>query len=408
MKQRLGGSAGGEHADAVTVTHRAPTFDIISEITASLATEDNLEALLERFLSPLVKLAGATAGAVRALTDDNQHMRLVGALGLPADFLLHERLVGLDCGVCGSAVRTDRVLWATDLRACAEHTPCDFFGQGCSRVLAVPLRYRGRVLGVYNLFFKVDRAIAPEVASLFRSIGELLGLALENARLSRTNLRVTVMNERQMMANEVHDSLAQTLAYMKMRMSLLQDAMLQHDELRSFKYMGDVNQALGSAYSSLREILTHFRNRMDPQGLVHAFQATVDDFHSKTGIQLDFVNHAPDLDLTLDQEVQVFHIVQEALANITKHSHARHARLVLDKQDWRYEITIADDGAGITGGAPLAGEASHGQASHLGMQIMRERAEHLAGHIEVESSAGEGTRVRLSFPATGPRREATL
>ena len=97
-----------------------------------------------------------------------------------------------------------------------------------------------------------------------------IGVALENARLTRENLRASLTNERQMMANEVHDSLAQGLTYMRMRMSLLRDAIKQGDELRALKYWGDVDDSLTNAHRRLRELITYFRSRMDPQGLQHA------------------------------------------------------------------------------------------------------------------------------------------
>jgi two-component system nitrate/nitrite sensor histidine kinase NarX len=203
----------------------------------------------------------------------------------------------------------------------------------------------------------------------------------------RENLRSTVMNERQMMANEVHDSLAQTLAYVKMRMTLLREAMAQHDDVRSFKYFSDVDQAVGNAYSSLREILAHFRYRMDAGGLLHALRAIVEGFHDKTGVVLELDNQVSDISLSVDQEVQVFHIVQEALANITRHAGATRARLVLAQLDGRYEITIA------------VCASSRGGNSHFGIDIMKERARRLGGYIEVRGLPGQGTRVHLTFPA---------
>jgi two-component system nitrate/nitrite sensor histidine kinase NarX len=392
--------------DRIGETCQVPALDIISEMTASLAAENDLEAVLERFLDPIVRLAGASAGAVRMVTDDNQGMRLVGAVGLPADVIQHEQLVESHCGVCGNAVHNDMIRWATDLRNCAQRTGGDYFGHSCKRVLAVPLHYKGKVLGIYNLFLDSDRDLSPEVSSLLRAIGDLLGLALENARLTRENLRATVMHERQMMANEVHDSLAQTLFYVKMRLPLLSEAIEGHDEARSRKYLSDINQGVNTAYSSLREILTHFRKRMDPHGLTHALMATAHDFYEKTGIRLDFINLTRDMEISPEQEVQVFHIVQEALANVTKHSLAQQVRLTLDRQQGGYEILIEDDGTGISALGPSRVETGQDEPAHFGLDIMRERAQHLGGHIEIESGAGAGTRVRLSFPAVSPRNKA--
>jgi two-component system nitrate/nitrite sensor histidine kinase NarX len=383
--------------------------DILSEIASSLSGEHDLEALLQRFLGTIVELAGASAGAARVLTDDGTRLRLVGAVGLPEDVLEHEASVEGDCGICGDAARDNRIEETTDLRACATRTSCDYFGGQCTRALAVPLRHRGRMLGVYNLFLGAEQRVSSETLSLLRSIGELLGLALENARLARKSMRATLMNERQMMANEIHDALAQTLSYMKMRMALLEKGIRDGDASRSLKYAGDVDQALSSAYSSLRELLTHFRKRMDPQGLLHALKETADHYYEKTGVLLDFDNRATDLQLPVEQEVQVFHIVQEALANVSKHAGAQHARLMLDRRNGQFEITIEDDGAGIARGQPPADRQPPRRATtaHLGLDIMRERARSLHGEVEIDSAAGRGTRVRLRFPATTAATETS-
>lgn len=379
---------------------------VLSEITASLADDDPAESPLVRFLGTVVKLTGASAGAVRMITPDSDCMRMVGVVGLPVEVQGREHTVEVDCGICGAAVRDQRVYWTNDLRPCSELTACDYFGKGCKRMVAVPVQYKGQILGIYNLFLEGDREIAPAVSLLLRVIGELLGLAMENARLTRENLRVSLMNERQLLANEMHDSLAQSLHYMKMRMPLLQEAVRQHDEAGSSRYIADINDTLGAAYSSLRELLTHFRNRMDPQGLLHALRKTVNGFYEKTGIVLDFINHAPDLALPIEQELQVFHIVQEALTNIGKHSRARHARLILAEQNGRYAITIENDGTGL-GGEPRRDACEpKGDTGHFGMNIMRERTRHLGGEIHFEDLAGQGTRVRLTFPAVTGRSQA--
>ncbi|MGH8672569.1 MAG: ATP-binding protein [Burkholderiales bacterium] len=404
MKSAVDGTLGSASEDIAGGFYKIPALRILSEITTSLSSDNDIEALLERFLTTMIKLAGAGAGAVRILTPNGAQMRLVAAVGLPLDVLEREQLMESSCGVCGEAMRDNRILSTTDFHICTNRTGSDYFGQGSQKMLAVPLQYKGRVLGIYNLFLAANHEIPEDVSLLFRSISEHLGMALENARLMQENLRVTLMNERQMMANEIHDSLAQTLAYMKMRMTLLQDAVVKHDELLSSRYLGDVNQALGSAYKSLRELITRFRSRMDPRGLLPALEEIVDSFHDKTGVTLEFINRTPDLDLMVDQEVQVFHIVQEALANISHHSHARHARLSLDEKDGHYLISIEDDGVGMPDRLPGAVLQDASGAVHFGLSIMRERAQRLGGAIETESVGRKGTCVRLIFPSSSGRR----
>jgi two-component system nitrate/nitrite sensor histidine kinase NarX len=195
-----------------------------------------------------------------------------------------------------------------------------------------------------------------------------------------------------MLANEIHDSLAQTLAYMKMRLALLQGSVEEGDCELSFRYLYDVSEALDSAYTSLRELLTHFRNRMDPRGLLPALEDLCETFHKRTGVEVELVNRSAGIALTPDQEVQVFHIVQEALANIHKHASAQKVRVALEHRHERCRITVEDNGVGM--------DTAASPPMHFGLSIMRERAQRLRGDIEYVSRPGAGTTVILEFPAT--------
>jgi two-component system nitrate/nitrite sensor histidine kinase NarX len=249
------------------------------------------------------------------------------------------------------------------------------------------------VLGIYNLFFEDEAQTGPDIAAVLRSVGELLGLALHNARLEREHLRAALLQERQMLANDVHDAVAQSLYFMKMRLPLLQDALLQHDEPRALGYHADLRQAVSDAHASLREILTHYRTRMDPKGLLHALQALQAGHRERTGIELVLDPRAARLKLSVDQELQVFHVVQEALANVAKHSHARRAWVRIEAGKKQLEIVIEDDGEGLPADA-----VPQLEAAHFGLEIMRERALRLGGTLSIQQRDGGGTQVRLCLP----------
>jgi two-component system nitrate/nitrite sensor histidine kinase NarX len=381
---------------------------IISEVSASLADEDDVEELLGRFLGTMIRLATATAGAVRVLTSDGRHLRLVAARGLPHDVVEQERLVPVDCGHCGSAVLDNRSRYEIDLDYCAKRTHSNYFGGECLAMVVVPLQYQGHLLGTYSLFLPERFELREEVALLFRSIGEHLGMALENARLKRENLRITLTNERQMMAAEVHDSLAQTLAYMKMRIALLQDSLADLELDKSNKYAADLGQALDEAYAQLRELLSQFRSRMDPMGLVHAVEGLANGFKDRTGIDLDYHNRVADFRLSVDQEAQVFFIIQEALANVARHSAATLASLTLEGAGDYYVATVEDNGRGGQGFFAIANRTSGFEEhpklrDHFGLTIMRERARKIGGRVDVANLPEGGFRVRLTFPVLAGR-----
>lgn len=381
----------------------------VAGLTAELAVDSDLAPLLERFLVAILALAGAQAGAVRVLTDDGKSMRLVAQQGLPADVQSAERLVARDCGMCGAASTGDVLGWVDDVRTCAKHTEHAYFGIQCQRVLAISLPHGGQVLGIYNLFFDSDANINPQMETMLRLIGQLLGLALHNARIERERLRVTVMRERQEMVNEVHDTIAQTLAYVRMRLPLLNEAMLAHDDQRSLKYLSDVKLGVGEVHDKLREVMTYFRTRMDPLGLLHALQGVADGYFDRVGISLEIRNSVHSLNLTDEQEVQVFYIVQEALANIAKHSMARRAIVSIARDHQQLEFRIEDDGLGMDEpSVSTLVTLAKGLAptNHFGLDIMQSRARRLGGSLVVGPNDGGGTRVRLLLPVAQARQGA--
>jgi two-component system nitrate/nitrite sensor histidine kinase NarX len=395
-----------DHEHEAFAHHTLGALHVLSEISGNLADEDDLEELLGRFLTTMIRLANANAGVVRVLTSDGRHLRLVAARGLPPSVVEHERLVPRDCGQCGIAVKQNHPCFEIDLSGCAERTGEEYFNTGCKAMMVVPLAHGTRLLGTYNLFLLEPFDIPEDVALLFRSIGEQLGMALENARLKRENLRIVLTNERQMMAAEIHDSLAQTMAYMKMRMALLADALADAEYEDANKYATDVGQALDESYVHLRELLTQFRSRMDPMGLEHALQALDRNFQERTGIALSYENRITDLRLTPEQESQVFHILQEALANVARHSGATRAKLTLEPNGDHYVATVEDNGKGGQGFFAIANrvagfEEHPGLKAHFGLTIMRERAQKIGGRLEVANLPQGGFRVRLSFPPGG-------
>lgn len=377
-------------------TSPAAGTELFVQIAAELAEGGDLRGLLDRLLQPVVSLAGAQAGAVRLVSESGERLRLVSEVGLPVAVHRGEMTVDRHCGVCGQSADARHPLWTSDLRACAARGGEGFFGQACHRVLAVPLQHRGRVLGVYNLFFADESEPPPHVMALLGAIGELLGLALDRARLEAESLQATVMQERQMMAAEIHDSIAQTLTFVKMRLPLLHDAVVEHDDVHAFKYLGDVRRAIGEAHDSLREIVTHFRTRIDPRGLGHALETLVARFRDRSSIELGYENRGLPLSLSGEVQTEVFHIVQEALNNIERHSRARHAWLTIEGGPVGFELRVEDDGVG-----PRPSDEQCDEGSHFGIGIMSERAQRLHGEFTIGPRPGGGTRVRLAWNSGG-------
>ncbi len=385
--------------DAPGAGDRLPVIEVLAEIASSMSSGANTDQMLLRFLEIMVRISRAKAGAVRVLTADGEHLRMIGSIGLSPMLQDKERYVPLECGICGQATLTHSTQFDSVLQVCQKQVRHIYTSLQCNTVYAVPLRHKGKVLGIYNLFMEEPQPLSEDIRYLFNSISEHLGMALENARLTSENIRISLMNERTMLANQIHDSLAQTLAYAKMRLTVLSEAMGGNDQERAGRYLGDVEEAVDLAYSELRNLITQFRDRIDPRGLVPALQEMVEGFRKKANADVDFLNVAQDVVLTPEEEIQVFHIIQEALYNVCKHARARHVVVTLDLHGDEYVVNVADDGVGLGSGGPSD------MGKSFGLTIMRERTAKLNGNLSIESRAAGGTIVRLTFPSHHGIRE---
>lgn len=374
---------------------------LLAGITTGLAAGNDLQGLLARFMPPLIELAHADAGAVRVLDDAGRQMLLMASQGLPDEVQRAESTVAGACGVCGRAALGDVPIWADDLGECARRSEGQYFGSGCRRMLAVPLTHRGRTLGVCNLFYGDGHEPPPDSLALLSSVGALLGLALAHARLERENLNAMVLQERQAIAADVHDSIGQSLAFVKMRLPLLHDAIEAGDAHEAGRYFEDVRKAVGQAHASLRGILAQFRASPDPLGLAHALEVSGAMFREACTAQLQVRDELPAGLLSPTQQHQVAQVVQEALLNVARHARARRAWVHLGVAPGpAVELLVQDDGVGpppTALDAPPAGPAPAATGGHYGLHIMRERARRLGGTLSITARPGGGTCVRLIF-----------
>lgn len=398
------------HDSTAESAAKALAEQIVSARARNQDAEKEQQDLLERFLVCIMSLAGAQAGAVRLLSDDGKYMKLVSQIGMPPHIASAELLVDRGCGVCGAACDGDVLAWLDDVNACARGgtltaaPTASWFGLQCQSILAISLVHNGQALGVYNLFFHRKPQIDQPTQTMLRLIGQLLGLSLHNAMIERERLRTIVMRERQEMVNEVHDAIAQTLAYVRMRLPLLNDAMLAHDDTSSLKYFANIKAAVTEVHDNLREVMTYFRTRMDPLGLLHALKGVAAEFFGRTGIVLELQNSVQNLHLSDEEEVQIFHIIQECLSNIAKHSMASHAVVSISKVPGHLEFLVEDDGLGMDEpnvSTIVTAAREMVPSTHLGLEIMQSRAKRLGGSLDVSKNGATGTRIRLLLPIMG-------
>ena len=376
------------------VTDRVSKSDNDSVVSSSTRGGE-AGVLLEQFLQIIMTSVGASAGVVRVVSPNGCELRTVGSRGLSDDLCKAESAVDKDCGVCGKSAASSHVE-SSSAEFCKSIYGDDFFGTACKFLLAVPFGKgdtEGEIAGVVTLFFAEEQQLNELQKQTLQSYANLIHAALKSVWHTEDGHQGNLLAERQSIANEIHDSLAQTLYYAKIRASLLIDAMKSDNELLAYKCAQDIEEALEGSQKTVRELVTHFRCQMDPKGLKYALQKLVKDFIARTGIPLEYINPLDNLVLPLEFELQIFLIVRESLVNIATHAKATAASLNVSRKGNSYEFSIRDNGAGVNTSAPTEG--------HYGLEIMHERALRIGGEVVVESTEGLGTRVQLIFTAPG-------
>lgn len=258
------------------------------------------------------------------------------------------------------------------------------------RRLTLPLADAERQYGVLILDIPENRHLEAWQVQLLEALSRHIGVAIGAERRIEQNRRVALLEERAVIARELHDSLAQSLAYMRIQVSRLQLALKNPDKRsEADQVLLELREGMSSAYRQLRELLTTFRLKMEGQDLPSALRQTVEEFTERGGLSIDLGIRLEGCPLSPNEEIHILHIVREALSNVLNHARAGHAWISLAcKDDGRIQVMVEDDGVGIAKSADL---------HHYGMTIMEERARTLAGEMSYQPRPEGGTRVALSF-----------
>ncbi|HNQ75274.1 MAG TPA: histidine kinase [Pseudothauera hydrothermalis] len=259
-------------------------------------------------------------------------------------------------------------------------------------VLMVPLRDAERSYGMLRLALPAGRRLQDWQRQLLEALSRHIGMALGMARRTEQERLLALQEERSIIARELHDSLAQSLSYMKIQVSLLQP--VQADPARSAEagaILAGLRDGIGSAYRQLRELLGSFRLKME--GDFRTLLAnTVEEYAARGDLPIELHADLGGCHLTPNQEIHLLHIVREALSNMVRHARAQRGWVRIACIEGReLSVDVEDDGVGLHD----AVEDGH---HHYGLTIMRERALGLQGQIAVRPRAGGGTRVALRFP----------
>lgn len=383
----------GLEAQVETKTRRIEAqrarLEALYAVSAFLARANSIEELARGFAQRVRTVIKADAAAVRWSDEGNQRYLMLASSGFPQDLMEEERSLLADACACGNlkpdaCTRVIPILSHDDapVRRCAR--------VGYENVVSVPIRLQQRLLGEFNLFFRGPITLSTDETELLDALASHLASALEGLRAAALEREAAVGEERALLARELHDSIAQSLAFLKIQLQLLRTAVERGQTAQMQKALDELDIGLRESINDVRELLVHFRTRTNTDDVEQALQETLQKFKHQTGLPTFMQVQGDGLPLPPDVQVQVLHVVQEALSNVRKHAAASHVALdVVKGSRWRF--VVRDNGVGFEA------KQGHGQ-SHVGMKIMRERADRIGAEVTVVSALGQGTTVTLTLP----------
>jgi nitrate/nitrite-specific signal transduction histidine kinase len=370
------------------VADRTRELAIMNSVLSIANHSLDIRKILDDALSIMVEQMGFDAGAAFRLDPDSTSPLLVAQRGF-------EPAIAMDLpnrfAILPQGNSLEPLIVTADENA---DSPVDAEQPNLQRLISVPLSTKGRTLGLFLLGKRASDGLSPEELSLLSAIGQQIGVALENSHLYEQAEQTAIAEERSRLARELHDAVTQTLFSANLIADVL-PRIWQRDPEEGMRNLEELRQLTRGALAEMRTLLLEMRpetlERVDIKSLLTQL---ADAFIGRVRVPVS-LDIQGDCELSHEVKLVFYRVAQEALNNIAKHSGARQVELRLECQPGHMHLLIKDDGLGF--------DLASITPDHLGIAIMRERANSIGAELEIESQVGQGTAVELGW--SPPRRE---
>jgi two-component system nitrate/nitrite sensor histidine kinase NarX len=397
-----------------TLAAQSRRLDAFREIAAAGGQSLDLREVLELGLEKVLQVTGQEAAEIHLLDPDERTMALKAFFGEPEGFLMREEVIVLGECLCGLAVLNDEPVIVPDTQHDPRVTRLSCRRFGFQSAACVPLRVKGRAIGVLTVHGREKRHFEAEDTELLVTVANQLATAIENARfyaemearvkaLSRELQHLAVVEERERLSREMHDGLAQTLSLLSMQVGQARMLLSSDDVGGAAAELREMSQVIDAGYEEVREAITNLRLTA-PKGVdwVDWLQEYLYEFGLRHDLatELHIPSDRASLILPPHQEVHFTRIIQEALTNVRKHAQATQVRMALVPNGRRLTLRIEDNGRGFDV------DRARGRRGRYGLSTLQERAALLGGSAQITSAPGHGTTVTVEIESEAIAREA--
>lgn len=377
-------------------------LEMLYQTTRDLHQTHTPTKAAEEFLSRVVPAVSASAGSIRLLDFERKRTDLVASTGLPADVQTAEQCSELEACLCGHKDKSGeggRPSENPSGQSACFYDARDYGNlpfvtghPGFARVSVFPILYKSEELGILTLYFSDGIELGENDDSLLRTLCGQLGVSIANSRFAQERSQLAVLQERNLIAQGLHDSIAQTLTFLNLQVQMLDSAYKAGEKEQMEENIRFLTDGVQECYDDVRELLLNFRTKISNKDFPEAVTSLLARFEQQTQIEVDTAWRDDGPSLNNDEQLQVIFILQESLSNIRKHAQAHHVVVELDNRH-DFTLRIRDDGVGFD-----TGRLKNMSEAHVGLGIMQERARRINAVLSVESQPHQGTTVTLVLP----------
>ncbi|MBN2148989.1 MAG: GAF domain-containing sensor histidine kinase [Anaerolineales bacterium] len=365
---------------------------LLNDIASTLANSQEIEEILDQTLSRVMSYLGVEAGEVFLLEEDEQSLRLALHRGEAADAFWTKERFEIGEGFVGIVAETGKPLVTVAPKADIRFLRRAVVDAGFRCIACIPLMARGRVIGVLGVATRQECYMEQRELGLLQAIGGWTAITVENIRLAQQARRVAVLEERERIGMDLHDGIIQSIYAVGLALDYARMAIDDDPSLAQAK----IEQAIEGLNVTIRDIRSYILDLRPRQfrgeDLMDGLRRLAEEFTNNTSVRTDI--SGPDdgqVVLPTAHATALFHICQEALANVTKHAQAQHANVELWTAPGRVLLEISDDGQGFDL-RKMSVTLGHGLSN------MHTRARKVGGDLEINSEPGKGTSVLAWVP----------
>lgn len=370
------------------VADRTKELATLNAIAAQVSHSLDLEEILNSALEEVLDAVRLESGLAFRLEEETRTLASIAHRGLSDSFVNDTARLPLESSLASEAIEIDQPL-VTRTADCPKSQLRDRLeAEGLQLMICIPLIAHGRTVGAISLGSRTMRTITPEELSLLASIGQQIGVAMENARLYEQAQQLAVIKERNRLARDLHDSVTQALYGVTLYAEAASRQLLSGDPNMVADHLCEIRN---TAQESLREMrLLIFELRLPllkSEGLEAALQARLESVEARVGLVTE-LRVEGDHHVSPEVEEGLYRIAQEALNNTLRHAQASTVSVLLHHNNRSATLQVIDDGIGFD---PSTVQEQGG----FGLRGMEERANRLGGTLTVDSSPGAGTKVTV-------------